>query len=134
VSRSSGSSVSNEVIRHETSDFFREASARFNDASFRDALAAVPDVPAKDDDRLSPQRRVAEARSPYGNGSDAIEPAFRSLLIADDGGDPEPAGGRHGNRDDVELLQQGVQFIDFKTAPDGEQSIVPHPCRRRGHS
>ena len=29
-------------------------------------LAAVPDVPANDDDRLSPQRRVAEARSPYG--------------------------------------------------------------------
>jgi hypothetical protein len=60
-------SVSNEVIRHETSDFFREASARFSDAAFRDALAAVPDVPAKADDRLSPQRRVAEARSPYGS-------------------------------------------------------------------
>ena len=31
------------------------------------------------------------------------------------------------------MLQQGVQFMDFKTAPDGEQSIVPHPCRRCGH-
>ncbi len=58
-------SISNEVIRHETSDFFREASARFSEEAFRDALASVPDVPAKEGDRLPQQRRVAEARNLY---------------------------------------------------------------------
>ena len=43
-------SISNEVIRHETSDFFREASARFNEEAFKDALASVPDVPAQAND------------------------------------------------------------------------------------
>ena len=56
------------------------------------------------------------------------------LIKEDDGGDPKPARRLHGDRDAVELLQQGVQFMDFKTAPDGEQSIVPHPCRRCGYS
>ena len=59
-------SVSNEVIRHETSDFFRQASAHFSEEAFRNALAAVPDVPAIEADRLPQQRRVAEPRSPYG--------------------------------------------------------------------
>ncbi|MEI6788227.1 MAG: hypothetical protein WCL49_07080 [bacterium] len=48
------------------SDFFREASARFSEEAFKDALASVPDVPAKEGDRLPQQRRVAEARSLYG--------------------------------------------------------------------
>jgi hypothetical protein len=65
-------SASNEVIRHETSEFFREASVRFSDSAFRDALAAVPDVPADEIDRLPPQRRVAEPRSIY-----AIRPKTR---------------------------------------------------------
>ena len=59
-------SISNEVIRHETSDFFRDASARFSEEAFKAALAAVPDVPAKECDRLPQQRRVAEAQSLYG--------------------------------------------------------------------
>jgi predicted transcriptional regulator len=60
-------SISNEVIRHETSDFFREASARFSEEAFKNALASVPDVPAQENDRITQQRRVAEPRSPYGS-------------------------------------------------------------------
>ena len=45
-------SVSNEVVREETSDFFREAAARFDPKAFADALAAVPDVPAAEGDEL----------------------------------------------------------------------------------
>ncbi|MBN1671672.1 MAG: toxin-antitoxin system HicB family antitoxin [Kiritimatiellae bacterium] len=43
-------SVSNEVIRQETSDFFRKAAAKFDPQAFADALSAVPDraVPASD--------------------------------------------------------------------------------------
>ena len=36
-------SVSNEIIRDETSDFFRKAAAHFDAEAFADALAAVPD-------------------------------------------------------------------------------------------
>ena len=45
-------SVSNEVVREETSDFFREAVALFDPKAFADALAAVPDVPAAEGDEL----------------------------------------------------------------------------------
>ena len=45
-------SVSNEVVREETSDFFREAAAQFDPKAFADALAAVPDVPAVEGDEL----------------------------------------------------------------------------------
>jgi hypothetical protein len=45
-------SVSNEVVREETSDFFREAAAQFHPKAFADALAAVPDAPAVDGDGL----------------------------------------------------------------------------------
>ena len=38
-------SVSNEVVREETSDFFREAASHFDPKAFADALAAVPDEP-----------------------------------------------------------------------------------------
>jgi membrane protease subunit (stomatin/prohibitin family) len=41
-------SVSNEVIRQETRDFFRNAAASFDNQLFVDALAAIPDVPAPD--------------------------------------------------------------------------------------
>ena len=45
-------SVSNEVVREETRDFFRKAAARFDPKAFAEALAAVPDAPPAEDDRL----------------------------------------------------------------------------------
>jgi hypothetical protein len=46
------SSVSNEVIRQETRDFFKKASANFNPEAFAEALAAIPDAPVQDSDRI----------------------------------------------------------------------------------
>jgi len=45
-------SVSNEIIREETRDFFRQAASRFDPQAFAEALAAVPDVPAVEGDGL----------------------------------------------------------------------------------
>ena len=45
-------SVSNEVVRQETSDFFREAAAKFDPASFAEALEAIPDGPPDRGDRM----------------------------------------------------------------------------------
>lgn len=45
-------SVSNEIIRDETSDFFRRAAAQFDPKAFADALAAVPDVPSVPGDEI----------------------------------------------------------------------------------
>ena len=45
-------SVSNEVVREETSDFFREAAAQFDAKAFADALAAVPDEPPVEGDEI----------------------------------------------------------------------------------
>ena len=45
-------SVSNEVIRQETRDFFRNAAASFDNQAFADALSAIPDVPAQRSDKL----------------------------------------------------------------------------------
>ncbi len=45
-------SVSNEIVREETRDFFRKAASHFDPASFADALAAVPDVPPVPGDHL----------------------------------------------------------------------------------
>jgi len=45
-------SVSNEVVREETSDFFREAASHFDPRAFADALAAVPDGPTVEGDEL----------------------------------------------------------------------------------
>jgi len=45
-------SVSNEVVRQETRDFFKEAAAGFDSRAFSEALAAVPDAPAKRADQL----------------------------------------------------------------------------------
>ena len=47
------SSVSNEVIRQETRDFFRRASADFNSELFAEALAAVPDKPVQKTDEMA---------------------------------------------------------------------------------
>ncbi len=46
-------SISNEVIRQETSDFFQKASSHFNPASFAEALSAVPAIPAFRDDQIN---------------------------------------------------------------------------------
>lgn len=45
-------SVSNELVREETSDFFREAAAHFDPLAFAEALAAVPDAPPAKGDAL----------------------------------------------------------------------------------
>jgi len=45
-------SVSNEIVREETRDFFRKAAARFDPKAFAAALAAVPDEPVADGDAL----------------------------------------------------------------------------------
>jgi hypothetical protein len=45
-------SVSNDVVRQETRDFFREAAAAFDPAAFAEALGSVPDAPAPKGDRL----------------------------------------------------------------------------------
>jgi hypothetical protein len=45
-------SVSNEIVREETRDFFRKAASHFDPKAFADALAAVPDAPPADNDRL----------------------------------------------------------------------------------
>lgn len=44
-------SVSNEVVRQETSDFFKEAASKFDPKAFAEALSAVPDVPPLEEDR-----------------------------------------------------------------------------------
>jgi len=46
-------SVSNEIVREETRDFFRGVSSRFDAKAFADALAAVPDVPPAENDRIT---------------------------------------------------------------------------------
>ena len=46
------SSVSNEVIRQETRDFFREAAAHYDPQAFAEALSTVADEPVDDSDRL----------------------------------------------------------------------------------
>jgi hypothetical protein len=45
-------SVSNEVVRQETRDFFRAAAAKFDPAAFAEALGAVPDGAPVKSDRL----------------------------------------------------------------------------------
>ena len=45
-------SVSNEVIRQETRDFFRKAAAHFDPKALPEALSAVPDVSPLEGDEL----------------------------------------------------------------------------------
>ncbi len=45
-------SVSNEIVRQETSDFFREAASHYDAKAFADALAAVPDTAPVDGDEI----------------------------------------------------------------------------------
>jgi len=46
------SSVSNEVIRQETRDFFRDAAAKYDPRAFAEAIATVANAPAPDADRI----------------------------------------------------------------------------------
>ena len=45
-------SVSNEIVRQETSDFFREAAAHYDAKALADAMAAVPDSAPVDGDEI----------------------------------------------------------------------------------
>lgn len=46
-------SVSNEIVREETRDFFRKAASRFDPKAFADALAAIPDAPPVENDSIT---------------------------------------------------------------------------------
>ena len=46
------SSVSNEVIRQETRDFFKDAAAKYDPRAVSEALATVADAPIPDSDRI----------------------------------------------------------------------------------
>jgi hypothetical protein len=46
------SSISNEVIRQETRDFFKKASANFDPKAFAEVLGAIPDAPVQDSDKI----------------------------------------------------------------------------------
>jgi len=46
------SSVSNEVVRQETRDFFKKAAASFDAKAFAEALAAIPDAPVPESDNV----------------------------------------------------------------------------------
>ena len=45
-------SISNEIIREETADFFRDAAQHFSSAAFENAMSAVPDVPPLSGDEI----------------------------------------------------------------------------------
>jgi hypothetical protein len=47
------SSVSNEVIRQETRDFFNKAAAGYDPQSFAESLAAIPDAPVPESDEMT---------------------------------------------------------------------------------
>lgn len=46
------SSISNEVIRQETRDFFKKAAANFDPQAFAEALVAIPDIPVTESDKI----------------------------------------------------------------------------------
>ena len=46
------SSVSNEVVRQETRDFFKKAASNFDPQVFAEALAAIPDTPVPVSDKI----------------------------------------------------------------------------------
>jgi hypothetical protein len=45
-------SISNEIVREETADFFSDAARQYSAAAFENALSAVPDVPPTDGDEI----------------------------------------------------------------------------------
>jgi len=44
--------ASNEIVRGETRDFFRQAATRYNPADFAAALAQIADVPTMEGDEM----------------------------------------------------------------------------------
>ena len=46
------SSISNEVVRQETRDFFKKAASNFDPQVFAEALAAIPDTPVPVSDKI----------------------------------------------------------------------------------
>jgi len=48
------SAASNEVTRQETREFFQTARSAYDPAAFAAALAAVPDAPPSETDRIEP--------------------------------------------------------------------------------
>ncbi len=50
------SSVSNEVIRQETRDFFKGAAAKYDPRAFAEALATVADASLSESDRIEEPR------------------------------------------------------------------------------
>jgi hypothetical protein len=46
------SSISNEVVRQETRDFFKKAASSFDAQVFAEALAAIPDAPGSVSDKI----------------------------------------------------------------------------------
>ncbi len=46
------SSISNEVIRQETRDFFKKAAANFDPKAFAVVLGAIPDAPVPESDKI----------------------------------------------------------------------------------
>ena len=47
------SSVSNEVIRQETRDFFKKAAAGYDPQAFAESLAAIPDAQVPESDEIA---------------------------------------------------------------------------------
>jgi len=46
------SSISNEVVRQETRDFFKKSASNFDAQVFAEALAAIPDTPVPVSDKI----------------------------------------------------------------------------------
>lgn len=46
-------SISNEIIRYETMQFFIERSKKFNEQDFIDALSEIPEIEPEEIDRLN---------------------------------------------------------------------------------
>ena len=46
------SSISNEVIRQETRDFFKKVAANFDPKAFAEVLGAIPDAPVTESDKI----------------------------------------------------------------------------------
>ncbi len=46
------SSISNEVIRQETRDFFKKAAANLDPKVFAEVLGAIPDAPVTESDKI----------------------------------------------------------------------------------
>ncbi len=62
------SSVSNEVIRQETRDFFKDAAAKHDPRAFAEALSTVADAPIPESDRIEEPRGSERTTANDANG------------------------------------------------------------------